>query len=398
MPRKILHLDLDAFFCAVEELRDPTLRGKPFAVGGSPEGRGVVASCSYPARKFGVRSAMPMYRALRLCPGLLVVHGQHHLYSDYSRQVMARMEAVTPQIEQISIDEAFLDVTLLHEPGLILARRLQATIRDDLGLPCSIGVATNKLMAKIATEVGKSAGRKARPGYDGPPNAILEVPPGQEAAFLAPLSAGMLWGVGPKTAQRLAALGIRTIGDIARWSEEELVYRFGDGGRYLRRAALGIDDSPVHTEREEKSVSHETTFARDVSDGDELRRTLLRLSEGVGRRLRRAGTGGVTVSLKLRWPDFTTITRQTTLAIATDQDAEIYATAVGLLESVWKPGRPVRLLGVGVSGLREPVRQMGLWDEGPERRRRLQEALDEVRDKYGKKAVRRASELKDERR
>ncbi len=393
-PRKILHLDLDAFFCAVEELNDPSLRGKAFAVGGSPEGRGVVASCSYPARRHGVRSAMPTARALSLCPGLLIVSSRHGNYSEYSKKVMARLEAVSPQLQQISIDEAFLDVSHLAEPGIDIARRLQKTIRDELGLPCSIGVATNKLMAKTATEVGKAMGRRNRPGDDGPPNAILEVPPGQEAAFLAPLPADMLWGVGPATAQRLAALGIHTIGDIARYPEEGLQRRFGKGGRYMRRAALGIDDSPVVTEREEKSVSHETTFADDVADGDELRRTLVRLSEGVGRRLRSAGVAGTTVSLKLRWADFTTISRQTTLPAATDQDAEIQAAALRLFAAAWRPGHEVRLLGVGVSGLGTPVRQLELWDEGPERQRRLQAALDELRGKYGRKAVRRASELR----
>jgi DNA polymerase-4 len=397
MPRKILLLDLDAFFCAVEELRDPSLRGKPFAVGGSPQGRGVVASCSYPARRFGVRSAMPMGRALALCPTLLAVHGQHHLYSEYSHKVMERLEAMTPQVEQVSIDEAFLDVTHLPEPGLSLARRLQATIYSELGLPCSIGVASNKLLAKTASEVGKATGRQSRPDYDGPPMAVLEVQPGEEAAFLAPLPAGSLWGVGPKTAERLAAMGIRTIGEIARWPEESLVRRFGKSGFFLRRAAQGIDDSPVHTEREEKSVSHETTFEADVADREALHRTLRRLSEGVGRRLRRAGTSGVTVSLKLRWSDFTTISRQATLGMPTDLDAEISATVIKLFDAAWKVGRPVRLLGVGVSGLWPPMRQLGLWDEAPERQRHLQEALDVLRERYGRKVVRRASDLEGER-
>jgi DNA polymerase IV len=397
MPRKILLLDLDAFFCAVEELRDPSLRGKPFAVGGSPQGRGVVASCSYPARRFGVRSAMPMSRALALCPKLLVVRGQHHLYSEYSRKVIACMEAISPQVEQVSIDEAFMDVTHLPEPGAILARRLQAIIHNELGLPCSIGVATNKLLAKTASEVGKATGRQSRPDYDGPPMAVLEVPPGEEAAFLAPLPAGMLWGVGPKTAERLAGMGIRTIGDIARWPEESLVRRFGKSGFFLRRAAQGIDDSTVHTEREEKSVSHETTFEQDIADRESLHRTLRRLAEGVGRRLRLAGTSGVTVSLKLRWSDFTTISRQATLEMPTDLDAEIGATAIKLFDATWKPGRPVRLLGVGVSGLGPPVRQLPLWEETPERQRHLQEALDVLRERYGRKVVRRASELEGER-
>ena len=188
----ILHLDLDAFFCAVEETRNPDLRGKAFAVGGKPDERGVVASCSYAARQYGVRSAMPMARALRLCPGLLVVPGRHALYGEVSRQVMARLRAITPATEQISIDEAFLDISSIDESPEALARKLQAEIRDDLGLPSSIGIAGNKLVAKIATEVGKKAGRG-----NSAPFGLTIVPAGEEAAFLAPLPADMLWGVGP---------------------------------------------------------------------------------------------------------------------------------------------------------------------------------------------------------
>ncbi|HKZ68683.1 MAG TPA: DNA polymerase IV, partial [Anaerolineales bacterium] len=211
MPRKILHLDLDAFFCAVEEQRDPSLRGKPFAVGGKPEERGVVASCSYAARQVGVRSAMPMSRALKLCPGLLIVSARHRAYGQTSDKVMAVLHDLTPLVEQISIDEAFLDVSDLPQSAEAIARELQRTIRDQLNLPASLGVATNKLVAKIATDVGKAAARTG--DY---PSAVMVVPPGEEAAFLAPLPAIALWGVGPKTADQLARLGLKTIGDIAR--------------------------------------------------------------------------------------------------------------------------------------------------------------------------------------
>ena len=209
-PRKILHLDLDAFFCAVEELRDPTLKQKPFAVGGSPEGRGVVASCSYAARQFGVRSAMPMSEAVRCCPNLIIVGNARGEYSRMSGRVMAYLHDMSPLVEQISIDEAFLDVSDLPDEAEILARRLQSTICTELDLPCSLGVATNKLVAKIANDVGKVRVRSG--DY---PNAITVVPPGEEAAFLAPLPVRALWGVGPKTAERLAAWGMNTIGDIA---------------------------------------------------------------------------------------------------------------------------------------------------------------------------------------
>lgn len=388
MPRKILHLDLDAFFCAVEEQRDPSLRGKPFAVGGRPEQRGVVAACSYPARHFGVHSAMPMSRAVRLCPNLIIIPHNFEAYHAASRQVMARLHELTPLVEQLSIDEAFLDVSDLPEPGEVIARRLQARIRDELGLPCSLGVATNKLVAKIANDVGKGEVKSK-----GPPSAIKVVPPGQEAAFLAPLPTRSLWGVGPKTAERLADLGLLTIGDIARWPEADLIRRFGKNGYDLARHARGLDDRPVETSRETKSISQEVTFNRDVADAQALRQTLRKQAERVGRRLRKSGLSGITVRLKIRWSDFTTLTRQTTLSQPTDQDDEIYATALQLLEKVWSAGRPVRLIGVGVSGFGQP-RQLALWDMNLEENQRLQTTLDELREEeFGDQAVRRGRDL-----
>ena len=385
MPRKILHLDLDAFFCAVEELRDPNLKGKAFAVGGSPDGRGVVASCSYPARQFGVHSAMPMAQAVRRCPDLLVVSHRHGAYGEYSRQVMAKLRALSPLVEPLSIDEAFIDVSDLADDPAGIARRLQETINQELKLPCSLGVATNKLLAKIANDVGKGQNRTG--DY---PNAITVVPPGQETAFLAPLPTRALWGVGPKTAERLAALGIHTIGDIAIWPEEDLARRFGKHGRDLARRARGIDERPIATEHGVmKSVSKEVTFARDVADGRKLERTLWRLSEGVGRNLRRKELHGGTVKLKLRWPDFTTITRQTTLPRPTDRDDEIFAAAQSLFNREWQPGRAVRLVGVGVSGLSEGYRQLGLWDVGSSGSdQRLQKTLDKLRLRYGRSVIR----------
>lgn len=389
MVRKIIHLDLDAFFCAVEALREPSLRGKCFAVGGSPEGRGVIASCSYPARKFGVHSAMPTARALQLCPELIVLHGRRDLYSDYSRKVMAQLHNFTDLVQQISIDEAFMDVSDLRSPAEQIARQVQSAIWDELHLPCSLGVATNKLVAKIANTVGKSTASK-----DGPPMKINIIPPGEEAAFLAPLDVSELWGVGPKTAAALQDLGIETIGDIARWPEADLVRRFGQHGRALARRSRGIDDRDVTTEHEVKSISHEVTFAEDVTDEAELRRTVCRLAENVGRRLRRAELGGTTVKIKLRWSDFTTLTRQTTLDQATDQDREITQTALQLLEHNWPRGKPVRLIGVGVANLSDPIRQLNLWDDDVERGQRLQEAVDDLRDRFGRNAIRRAIEIK----
>ncbi len=379
MPRTILHLDLDAFFCAVEETRNPSLRGKPFAVGGSPDEHGVVSSCSYAARARGVRSAMPMSRAMRICPGLIIVPPRHRLYSEVSKQVMERLGQLTPLLEQISIDEAFLDLSDLRDPPERLARDLQARIRDELGLPSSIGIASNKLVAKIATEVGKKAAKG-----DSPPFALTIVPAGEEATFLAPLPADMLWGVGPKTAARLAELGIHTIGDIARWPESELAQRFGEHGRDLSRHARGVDERPIVTEYETKSISQETTFARDVRDDRVLEKTLREQSASVARQLRRENLAGRTVKLKLRWPDFTTLTRQTTLNTPTDMEEEIARTVLMLLKNVRKPNQAVRLIGVGVTGLGQPIRQLGLWDLDTQKSRKLQEAVDALQEKYGR--------------
>ncbi len=389
-PRKIIHLDLDAFFCAVEELRRPELKGKPFAVGGRPNERGVVASCSYPARACGVRSAMPMANALRLCPGLIVVAPEHGLYGRVSQQVMAILGEYTALIEQISIDEAFLDLTDLPQPGEELARMLQNAIRERLGLPCSLGVASNKLVAKIATDTGKS--RSKTGSY---PCAVTVVPPGQEAAFLAPLPVQALWGVGPKTAAQLEAMGVRTIGDLAAQPEANLVRHFGVNGHDLWVRARGLDDRPIETERAARSISQEVTFDRDVSDGERLRRVLRSQSETVAARLRAEGLCASTVRLKLRWPDFTTPTRQVSLRRPTDQDGVIYAAAVGLFENLWVAGRPVRLLGVGASKLTPAAHQLGLWDTPDEKERRLLEALDELRARFGEQVVRRGKRTRD---
>ena len=391
MPRTILHIDLDAFFCAVEETRDPKLRGKAFAVGGKPDERGVVASCSYAARRNGVRSAMPMAKALRLSPGLIIVSSRHHLYREASGQVMKLLYDLTALVEQISIDEAFLDISDIREAPETVARKLQTKIRDELQLPCSIGIASNKLVAKLATEVGKSLSLRntQSKGEIAPPNALTIVPFGEEAAFLSPLPADMLWGVGPKTFARLTDLGIHTIGDIAKWPESELIRLFGENGRDLARHAKGIDDRPITTERETKSISQEITFSRDVRDDKVLEKTLREQSAEVARQLRKNELAGSTIKLKIRWPDFTTLTRQTTFNHRTDQEEEITKAALNLLRSVRKSNQAVRLIGVGVSGLGQPIRQLGLWDMDNEKSRKLQEAVDDLREKFGKNVVQR---------
>lgn len=387
--RKILHIDLDAFFCAVEELRDPTLRGKPFAVGGNPQQRGVVSSCSYAARQFGVHSAMPMAQALRLCPEMLVISPNFSAYREFSEQVMDILHQHTALVEQLSIDEAFLDLTDLPQPGLALAQGLQREINKQLGLPCSLGVATNKLLAKTATDAGKAKQRGPTP-----PNAIEVVPPGQEAAYLDPLPTRALWGVGPKTAARLAELGIQTVGQIARLPDAVLIRQFGQAGREMGQHARGMDDRPVATERSARSISQEITFDQDVSNQEILTRTLRTMSEKVALSLRQSDLCAGTVRLKIRWPDFTTHTRQVSLAQPADQDGIIFEAALELLHSIWAKGRPVRLLGVGASRLTPRAHQLSLWDTPDQKERRLLDALDGLRDRYGKDVVQSGRTLK----
>jgi DNA polymerase-4 len=350
-PRAIVHLDLDAFFAAVEVLDDPDLAGKPVLIGGRPEERGVVAAASYPARAFGVHSAMPMYQALKLCPGAVVLPPRHGRYREYSRRVMAILHQMSPLVEQMSVDEAYLDLTdqvAAWDEGVELARRLQDRVQDNVGLSASLGVATNKLVAKVASDQDK-------------PGGLTVVRPGEEAAFLAPLPVRVLWGVGPVTAGKLAKAGVTTVGQLAQVSEEELRARFGRHGAAMARQARGIDDRPVVTEHETKSVSQEQTFARDISDAEALKGQVWRLSQGVSRRLKKAGLAAGTVAIKLRYADFTTLTRQMTLMVPTDDEREIYRAALALLKRAWDREEPVRLLGVAGRHLSPPPGQLSLW-------------------------------------
>ena len=389
MERKILHLDLDAFFCSVEELLDPNLKGKPFAVGGNPQGRGVVASCSYAARKFGVHSAMPMARALALCPELIVIHHRHGLYGEYSHIVMDILRSYTPLFQQISVDEAFLDVSDLPQPAGAIAREIQSRVDREVQLPCSLGVATNKLVAKVANDFGKSQVKTGQA-----PRQITVVPPGGEAAFLAPLEIQALWGIGPKTSQKLHGQGIHTIGQLAALSIAELEAYFGNNALEMHARALGIDPSPVHSEREVKSVSNEVTFASDTVDSEALKRTLRALADKVGYRLRQAGLAGSVVQIKLRYSNFETLTRQTALPQPTDLDDEIYEAAEKLFEANITHARPVRLIGVGVSKLSPPYRQLSLWDDDQEEKEKLAGAIDQLKEKYGQDIIKRASMMK----
>ncbi len=381
MNRQIAHVDLDAFFAAVECLLDPTIAGKPVIVGGDPAGRGVVASASYEARARGVHSAMPMALAMRLCPDAIRVPPRHGVYSKHSRAVMALLSEYTPVVEQISIDEAFLDLTgteTLHGPAPQVARVIQQRVWEELGLPCSLGIATNKLVAKIACGRAK-------------PRGLQVVPPGQEATYLAPLSIETLWGIGQATGKRLRAMGIRTIGDLARWPEAPLREVLGESASSLRRAANGIDDSPVTTERERKSYSHEQTFASDEADGTRIKRTLLGMADRLTEQMRHDGVLAQTVRLKLRNRQFETHTRQMRLKQPTDQADDVYQAAVALLASSWDHSA-LRLVGVAVTELlSQGGIQLDLFEHADQRQTRLSRAVDEIRHRYGSHAITRAS-------
>ena len=384
--RQIVHVDLDAFYASVEALLDPTLQGKPVIIGGSPEGRGVVSAASYEARDCGVRSAMPVAQALRLCPEAIRVSPRHGVYGEHSRAVMDLLAGYTPVLEQLSIDEAFLDLTgceALWGPASDVARQIQERVRSECGLPCSLGVATNKLVAKIACGEGK-------------PQGLVVVPPGQEAAFLAPFAIETLWGVGEATGRRLRGLGIRTIGELAERTEAELLRLFGEGGRHLRRAARGLDDAPVHTERERRSISQEHTFRQNVTDRQTLQRRLLSMADHLAAGLRRDALVAQTVRLKLRYEDFETLTRQVTLDQPTDQADLLHDRALALLDAHWNQQRSVRLIGLGASGLlSESGYQLDLFDHSDQRNTRLSHTLDEIRARFGHQAITRASLLRD---
>jgi DNA polymerase-4 len=347
MSRWIIHADLDAFYASVEQLDNPELRGRPVVVGGPPQSRGVVAAASYEARAFGIRSALPMVTALRLCPEAVRVPPRFDRYAEISRRVMDIFRRFTPLVEPISLDEAFLDVTTPVQEGLRrketvlskaegLARALKELVREEVGLTVSVGLASSRSVAKIASDMEK-------------PDGLVAVPPGTERQFLALLPVRSLWGVGPKTAERLAAESIATVGELAERSEEWARRLFGQRGPDLIHLARGIDDSPVIVHHDTKSVSSETTFAQDIGDLRALQDSLRDLAQETTERLRRHGLKGRTVRVKLRLADFTTFTRQTTLAHPVDAFETIYREAAQLLAREVTGSRRFRLLGVGVS-------------------------------------------------
>jgi DNA polymerase-4 len=403
--RAVIHLDLDAFYASVEQLRDPALRGQPVIVGGARDsegrlhtGRGVVAAASYEVRRFGVRSAMPLRTALRLCPQARVVPADFDAYRDASQRVFAIARHYTPLVEPLSLDEAYLDVggsvRRFGEPPVIAA-----SIRDRILAECrlhaSFGVATGKTVAKIASEVRK-------------PRGFVVVPPGEEAAFLAPLELRALPGLGPTAERQLVGLGLRTLGDLARLPLDVVTRRLGEAaGRSVWERAQGIDHAPVTVPGDPKSISREETFWRDVADAPVLAARLRELATDVGRRLRAGGWQARTVTLKLRYSDFATITRQVSVSSPTASDVALGAAAQHLLDAAWN-GSPVRLLGVGASGLvasgqlellagggteldlsadRSPSSQR----PGGDRDTVVDGILDELRRRFGEAAVRRGT-------
>lgn len=346
--RAVLHLDMDAFYVSVHVLDHPEDGGIPLVVGGQPEGRGVVTSASYEARAFGVRSAMPSSHALRLCPQLKIVPADWTRIRECSRQIMDILGAFGP-LEKMSVDEAYVDLTDQDNPEM-LARAIQTAVTTTSGLPCSVGLATSKLVAKVASDFDK-------------PQGCTIVHPGSEATFLAPLPTRALHGVGPRTAERLTELGINTCAELAHADLGVLQAAFGRHAAGLQRRAQGIDRRPVEAERgPAKSISQERTFSRDVNDADFLRAQLHAMAEKVAEALRRRGLVAHTVFVKFRWTDFTTFTRQRTVEVAIDQGADIARLAEVLWEEHWPNGRYMRLLGVGVSGLETPAGRQLTFD------------------------------------
>ena len=378
-PRTILHVDLDAFFAAVEQRDHPELRGKPVVVGmGGSNDRGVVSAASYEARRFGIHSAMPIVTAKRLCPDAIFVPVDGANYQRVSREVMAILRRFTPLVEPISIDEAFLDVTgsrALFGDGEAIGRAIRTAIRGELHLTASVGVATTKLVAKIGSDLRK-------------PDALVVVPPGEEAAFLAPLPISRLWGVGPSTAAALRDFKVTTIGDLAALDRSALVRRFGKHGASLVDRAMGRDPDPVADPDSAKSVGHEHTFDEDTSDPEVIERTLLAMAEGVSGRLRHAGLKASTVAVKVRDSAFETLTRQRTLLEPTDMTEPIWRAALDLARPQMR-GKRIRLVGITASnfGARE---QLGLFEGDDVRQRRVVEAADELRERFGTRAVTRA--------
>jgi len=381
--RTIFHVDMDAFFVSVEELLDPSLKGQPVVVGGQAHERGVVAAASYAARKFGVHSALPLRTAAKRCPQAIFLNGHPTLYREYSHKVHTVMMEFSPLVEMASVDEAYMDLTgteRLLGPPLQAAHALHERMKASTGLNCSIGIATSKMVAKVSSDQAK-------------PNGVLWVQPGLEAEFLAELDVRRIPGVGKVTEQRLAELGIRKVGDLARLEPGFLARKFGQWGLALAGKARGADagawfDSPIGDDDDPKSVSHEHTFNEDTADAARLDATLVHLMEKVARRLREYELHARTVHLKLRDSSFETITRAQTLRQPTQVDQELINAVRAMFNAAWTPGTKVRLIGAGVSGLEPCAGQLDLLDAGRhDRAMRALEAADSLRKRFGEKSV-----------
>ncbi|MFQ5650955.1 MAG: DNA polymerase IV [bacterium] len=387
MNRTILHLDMDAFFAAVEQLDHPHYRGKPVIVGADPkggQGRGVVATASYEARKYGIHSAMPISQAYRRCPHGIYLRGRHKRYAEQSRAMMDILREFTPVIQKISIDEAFLDLTQslnLFGDAESLGRQIKARILEQLQLTASIGIAPNKFVAKIASDLDK-------------PDGFVVVRPGEEKDFLHPLPISRLWGVGKKTEAVLRELGIETIGQIADASEVELNKRFGKWGNALWRLSHGLDARAVETTEVQKSISQERTFDVDTDDRELIEQTLFRLADSLSRMMRKDRLKGRTITLKIRFEDFSTFTRSKTFADFIDSTQIIKGVAISLYRRFSKSKRKVRLLGIGVSQLNSVSgEQLGLFDQEAPLNTKLTKLLDSLKEKFGEDAVQRAALL-----
>jgi DNA polymerase-4 len=389
-PRTIFHVDMDAFFVSVEELYDPALKGKPVVVGGQRDERGVVSAASYAARKFGVHSAMPLRTAAKMCPQAIFVDGHPERYGECSEKVHRVLCAFSPQVEMASIDEAYLDMTgtaRLHGPPLKAAHTLHARMKAETLLNCSVGIGSSRLIAKVSSGQAK-------------PNGVLWIVPGEEAKFLAPLDVREIPGVGKVMESHLHALGIRKVADLAKLEESELEDRFGKWGLALAGKARGEDaggwfDTEVGEDTGAKSISHEHTYNEDTADVSQLEATLMRLSEMVGRRLRESNLHTRTVQLKLRYKDFTTITRAHTLPAPTQLDTEIFEQIRALFRKNWRKGTQVRLLGVQTSSFEPQSEQINLLEGS--RQQRWKDALaaaDRLRDKFGESSVKLAAGMR----
>lgn len=382
----IMHCDLDAFFAAVEQRDNPELAGKPVIVGGQPESRGVVSTCSYEARKFGIKSAMPLSRARRLCPEAIFLPVDMERYQEASRQVFAIFGTYTPLVEPLSIDEAFLDLTgctAVFGPVDGIARQIKARVKSEVGLNISVGISYNKFLAKLATELGK-------------PDGLRVITRAETTRVLNPLPVSCLWGIGEKSRLQLERLGINTVGELARMRPETLERRMGAHARVFWELAHGVDNRAVEVDYKRKSVGREITFPSDIDDGSRLENVLLDLAGQVSRRLRRRQTKARTINLKLRYSSFKTITRRTTLPEATGSEDAIYRAARDLFRRVFAAGDRIRLLGLYASGLEEnaPVVQGDLFGSEQEKRNAdLDHTLDRIRDRFGEQIITRASLL-----